>query len=308
MVRKLQEAERNFGQVHLMRDRQDGERLVAVKQVPNVWLRSSPSEFLREHPSETENPWQDIGCTNFLNHVGYPFACRLLGVYRDDEHSYIVTSFATEGDLFSWCENSALQPGHEREVVVLPIARQIIEGVQQLHDLSIVHQDISLENLLLSQAEDCSLHIRIIDFSMASTSCHFRGSALGKPVYQAPEFHEDEELGYDGFLSDAFAVGVTLYALVAKDYPWLTTKPGGCKLFEYVRKQGFRKYVGRRKLRGSTARVADIMSEPLMQLLEGLLQLDPAKRLTLGERVWKESEHRRSVWDMAWLQTGPGQK
>ena len=64
----------------------------------------------------------------FLNDVGYPYACDLLGVYRDSEHTYaaasernglrstdtalqsttvvaeVVTTFATEGDLFSWCE------------------------------------------------------------------------------------------------------------------------------------------------------------------------------------------------------------
>ena len=59
----------------------------------------------------------------FLNDVGFPYACDLLGVYRDAEHTYalssehvgggglawrkfleVVTTFATEGDLFSWCE------------------------------------------------------------------------------------------------------------------------------------------------------------------------------------------------------------
>ncbi len=74
---------------------------------------------------------QDIGCVRFLNKAKYPYACELLGVYRDPEHTYVrrpvgrvlkntmswdtarilrwrraevVTTFATEGDLFSWCE------------------------------------------------------------------------------------------------------------------------------------------------------------------------------------------------------------
>jgi serine/threonine protein kinase len=286
-----------------MRDEQD-QRLVAVKQIPNLWFKKTHAEFCKEHPVETENPWDDVGCTSFLNGVGFPFASSLLGVYRDDAHTYVVTPFATEGDLFSWCESSDLPPGQDREVLVLPLARQIIEGIQQLHDLSIVHRDLSLENILLSQ-EDGSLQMRIIDFSMASTARRFRCSTRGKPVYQAPELHTDQE--YDAFLSDAFAVGVTLYAIVAKDYPWLSTKPGGCKLFEYVRKKGFRSYVGKRKLRCSSEKVAEVMSEPLMDLLEGLLDFDPTTRLTLGERVWGEGgDTRWSVWDMPWLRTGPG--
>jgi len=297
MVRKLQDATRNRGQVHLMRDT-SGDRLVAVKQMPTRWVRRCHSDFIIEHPTETEMPWQDVGCVRFLNDVGYPYACTLLGLYRDDVHTYVVTSFASEGDLFSWCE-VGVPPGLEREVVVHPLARQMMEGMQQLHDLSIVHRDISLENILLSKLDDDSLRIRIIDFSMASTSRRFRNCVRGKASYQAPELHTDGE--YDAFLSDAFSLGVTLYALLLKDYPWLSTRPGGCKCFEYVRKHGFRSYLAKRKLRNSQARVADVMSEPLKQLLEGMLALDPADRLTLGERVWSVDGARKSVWDEPWM-------
>lgn len=301
VIRKLQDATRNRGQVLLMKDHQT-DRLVAVKQMPTRWVGTNHSEFVIDHPSETELPWQDVGCVSFLNLVGYEYACDLLGVYRDDVHTYVVTSLASEGDLFSWCEGG-VSPGLEREQVVMPIARQILEGVQQLHDFGIVHRDLSLENVLISKDEtDESLHCRIIDFSMASTSQWSRHCVRGKASYQAPELHGDDE--FDSYLSDAFSLGVTLYAVLLKDYPWLSTRKGGCKCFEYVRKHGFRAYLAKRKLRNSTQKVSEFMSEPLVQLLEGLLCLDPAKRLTLGERKW--NGQRRSVWDEPWIHEGPG--
>lgn len=304
MIRKLQDATRNRGKVFLMRDIAE-DRLVAVKQMPNRWIRNSHSDFVIEHPAETEMPWQDVGCVQFLNTMGYPYACSLLGVFRDDEHTYVVTSFASEGDLFSWCE-VGVAPGLEREVLVYPLARQMVEGIQQLHDMAIVHRDLSLENILLTKLDDAeaSLSIRIIDFSMASTQRRFRNCVRGKASYQAPELHTDSE--YDAFLTDAFSLGVTLYAVLLKDYPWLSTRPGGCKCFEYVRKHGFRSYLAKRKLRNSQARVADVMSEPLKQLLEGMLALNPDERLTLGERVWGTSSGRRSVWDEPWMHGSPG--
>eukprot|EP00930_Biecheleria_cincta_P058699 TRINITY_DN4449_c0_g3_i1.p1 TRINITY_DN4449_c0_g3~~TRINITY_DN4449_c0_g3_i1.p1 ORF type:complete len:470 (+),score=55.61 TRINITY_DN4449_c0_g3_i1:48-1457(+) len=301
VIRKLQDATRNRGQVLLMKDHQT-DRLVAVKQMPTRWVGTSHSDFVIDHPSETELPWQDVGCVSFLNIVGYSYACDLLGVYRDDVHTYVVTSLASEGDLFSWCEGG-VSPGLEREQVVMPIARQILEGVQQLHDFGIVHRDLSLENVLITKDEtDESLHCRIIDFSMASTSRIFRHCVRGKASYQAPELHGDEQ--YDAYLSDAFSLGVTLYAVLLKDYPWLSTRVGGCKCFEYVRKHGFRAYLAKRKLRNSTQKVSEFMSEPLVRLLEGLLCLDPAQRLTLGERKW--NGQRRSVWDEPWIHEGPG--
>merc|ERR1719324_2235018 len=99
---------------------------------------------------------------------------------------------------------------------------------------------------------------------MASATRMFRNCVRGKASYQAPELHGDAE--YDAYLSDVFSLGVTLYALLLKDYPWLSTRPGGCKCFEYVRKHGFRAYLAKRKLRNSGQRIGDMMSEPCKQL------------------------------------------
>lgn len=294
---KVQDAVRNCGQVYRMLDSTD-DRQVAVKKMPNNWVCMCHDEFVKEHPQETELPWQDIGCTSFLNGVGYLYGCPLLGVYRDAESTNVVTALASEGDLFSWCgAHSATPPGSTRESLMLPLAIQVLESVRNLHEMSIVHRDLSLENLLVStDPKQSALHIQVIDFSMASTGRPVGGGIRGKASYQAPEVHAGGEC--DGFLSDAFAVGVILYAALVKDYPWMSTRPGGCKCFEFVCKHGFRAYVEKRRLRGGRGTVAQHMSEALLQLLEGLLALEPAQRLTLGESVWTE---RKSVWQEPWL-------
>uniref|UniRef100_A0A7S4W7R2 Protein kinase domain-containing protein n=1 Tax=Alexandrium monilatum TaxID=311494 RepID=A0A7S4W7R2_9DINO len=301
-IEKVQDAARNHGQVHVMRD-SCNDRLVAVKKMPNHWVQKSHSEFIRQYPFETEQPWQDIGCNHFLSTNGYAHGCRLLGVYRGPQHTSVVTEFASEGDLFSWCgAPTNAQPGPAREGLLKPLALQILNGVKELHEMAIVHRDISLENLVMSKGEEKSLKVCVIDFGMSSTARFFRNCVSGKPSYQAPEFYSETD--YDAFLSDAFAVGISLYAAFVKDYPWLSTKPGGCKCFDYFRRNGFRKYIAKRKLRGFGGMVvADVMSEPLVQLLEGLLSIDPAARLTLGESFW-ETGSRRSALDEPWLYEG----
>lgn len=301
LVQKLSDASRNRGVVQLMRDMQYN-RSIAVKQMPNWWVRVNHEAFVEEHPTETEWPWQDLGCTYFLNSVGFTYACHLHDVYRSPTHTFVTTSFATEGDLFNWCQAGS-EPGPERESAVAPIAVQILSGVKQLHDMRIVHRDISLENILLEKfltnTGNPTEEIRIIDYSMASSMRLFRNCVRGKASYQAPELHQDHE--YDAFLSDTFSVGVTLYAMVMMDYPWLSTKPGGCKCFQYVQKHGIRSYFGKRKVRGSEKKVGERMTEPMQQLLEGMLSLDPSKRLTLGESG--HNSDRRSVWDEPWIKS-----
>jgi len=307
MLGKVEDAVRNCGKVLLMRDRVE-DKLVAVKRMPNEWVRECHSDFVKAYPGETELPWQDIGCNRFLNEVGYQYGCNLLGVYRNETHTDVVMDLASEGDMFRWCEGHlTVPPGPEREAMVRPLARQMIEGVQQLHDMSIVHRDLSLENILMcrSQTAEGGFNVQVIDFGMASTVRYFQRCVRGKASYQGPEVHLDEE--YDAFLSDAFAVGVALYALLVRDYPWLSTRAGGCKCHEYVVKRGFRAYLSKRKVRGTTDPVFNSLSPSLVKLLEGLLSLDPASRLTLGERAWLGPDGvptRKSVWDEEWLNEG----
>eukprot|EP00929_Paragymnodinium_shiwhaense_P120280 TRINITY_DN92214_c0_g1_i1.p1 TRINITY_DN92214_c0_g1~~TRINITY_DN92214_c0_g1_i1.p1 ORF type:complete len:575 (+),score=89.89 TRINITY_DN92214_c0_g1_i1:295-2019(+) len=301
LVGKVEDATRNRGTVFVMRDLHTSEgRLVAVKKMPNSWIHGSHKEFCEAYPHETEFPWQDIGCNRFLNSVDFPQACELLGVYRDSEHTGVVTSFCTEGDLFAWCCNLDISPGRDRELLFHPFARQIAYSVQQLHELSIVHRDLSLENMLMTKNEsDGSLEVKLIDYGMASTSRYFKNCVRGKASYQAPEVHTTQE--YDAFQADAFAVGVIIYSVLFKDYPWLSTRPGGCKCFEYVRKHGFRKYFQKRNLRQTHRPIIEFMSEPLLQLFSGLLALDPEERLTLGESTWGADSGRRSIWDEPWM-------
>jgi len=300
-IRRLQDACRNHGQVNLMFDTVDS-CLVAVKQMPNWWICQSHGEFLEEHSAETELPWQDIGCVRFLESVGYPFLCRLQSVARDDNHTYLVFAYATEGDLFSMAVKGP-SPGSEREMHFKPLVRQLFQGLKELHEVSVVHRDISPENVVCSI--DCASdkqEIKLIDFGMALPTRYTAslGQAVGKPSYIAPEMHH--EGSYDAFLADAFSAGVVVYALLLQDYPWITTKPGGCKRFEYVEKHGLRAYMMKQKVRGTSFKIGECMSEPLKELLIGLLNFDPAQRLTLGECSYPH--RRRSVWDGEWLKAG----
>merc|ERR1719161_2296603 len=90
---------------------------VAVKQMPNWWVLDNHEAFRAQHPNESEMPWQDIGCTHFLNTVGFEDVCTLHGVFRGASYTYVATAFATEGDLFGWCQGGA-KPGPERELAV----------------------------------------------------------------------------------------------------------------------------------------------------------------------------------------------
>mmetsp|Transcript_36990 Transcript_36990/g.85358 ORF Transcript_36990/g.85358 Transcript_36990/m.85358 type:complete len:630 (+) Transcript_36990:36-1925(+) len=293
VVHKLQDATRNQGSVTLMRETANG-HLFATKVMPNWWIKESHEAFNAAHPAETEQPWQDLGCNNFLDAIGYPFSIGLLGVYRDEKTTSVMTRFAGGGDLFAWASSLDLPPGPAREACIRPLARQLVRGVQQLHELQISHRDLSAENILIGAGP--TPQVKVIDFGAASTSRFLQGS-VGKPSYQAPEMFEGGDT--DTFLTDAFAVGVTIYAACVLDYPWMDTSGRGDKCVQFIRMKGFKAYIARRRLPNSSLKVADVLSEDLTHLLEGLLNFDPSHRYCLGESAL--SRTRPSVWETEWL-------
>jgi len=301
-VKTRQDALHNHTHVdHMLQSLEGSMRAVAVKRLPNAWMKAGPQEFLAHQPRAAERPWCDLGILRYLNSIRFPWACDLLGVFRDEEHTYAITSLATNGNLFAWSECKP-DPGPSREAIMLPIVRQVFAAIASLHELGLAHRDVSLENILLTQGADGELQVRIIDFAMATSARECCMEVRGKPSYQAPEMHL--ETCYDPFLADAFSLGVTLFAMALRDYPWSSTKPGVCPLFGYVRMSGFKSFLQNRRLRpeiGNDYLVA-VLSPSFTALLEGLLFLEPYQRLTLGEPCLAEATERRaSVWDMEWL-------
>lgn len=303
MVRVLMDAPRNFGHVYLMVDTTNRE-FVAVKQMPTSWVGTCHSDFLANHPKESEQPWRDFGCTRFLAAAGYAAVLNLRGVYRDQRFTYMVSDFATAGDLCSWCNLVEPVSFIELELAVQPLVIQICKAVRDLHNLGVVHRDLSPENILQCEKTSAScqnptagLEVKIIDFAMASCQRWDKDHVTGKLRYLAPEVHTARE-ETDGFLRDAFAVGVTLFSMIKRKFPWKSTQPGKCMSFQLFERQGLQAI-----LRRSNDPNQGHMSERLVCLLEGLLNTDPSKRLTLGERAF--GSNRRSVWDEPWMQEGP---
>mmetsp|Transcript_7301 Transcript_7301/g.18249 ORF Transcript_7301/g.18249 Transcript_7301/m.18249 type:complete len:385 (-) Transcript_7301:174-1328(-) len=282
-VSVLQEAVRNHGRIEVAEDRKLN-RLVAVKAMPLWWARSSHREFVAAHPKENEYPWLDMAMTVYLRNVAnIASVCEFLGVFLRDTEARgpeicFVLTYCAGGDLLSWLGQSLRTKSLDREALSRPIVLETFKTVHRLHRLGIAHGDLSLENVLL---QGCSGEVRLIDFG-ASTGPRATGSR-GKPSYQAPECHSRKE--YDAMAADSFSLGVLLFTLVTGNYPWRSTQGQACQCFHYFTRRGLTAYLAARTLDRGTGKalpLLNIMSGNVVSLLEGLLNPDPASRLTVA--------------------------
>ncbi|KAM7197322.1 Protein kinase-like domain containing protein [Naviculisporaceae sp. PSN 640] len=141
----------------------------------------------------------------------------------------LVLSYCPGGDLFDVASGnrSLLTPGLLRRIFA-----ELVGAVQYLHGMNIVHRDIKLENVLVNlppselsctttdwttypysviTLTDLGLSRRIAEDEKLETRC-------GSDDYAAPEVIMGQP--YDGRATDAWSLGVLLYALLESRLPF----------------------------------------------------------------------------------------
>lgn len=297
-VKTLAPAAAGQGVVELRTSQEQPAQSVAVKIMPRNLLRSCPEEFDRAFPDAKERPWIDIAIVKRLNILKFPYTCKFLGVFADQEQVYIMTSFATRGDLFTWCQTDKTMAGMAREAAMRPVISQLFRGVSWLHNLGVAHLDLSCENVMLTQNGENELQVKIIDFGMASLSRTMQ-AVRGKRSYQAPEMHVLAV--YDTFLADDFSIGVIVYCMAVHYYPWQYTKPGKDRGCEFARSHGMLTFLRKKRMPCDKRPIAEVFSRAFLELLCGLLAFTPELRHSIGEECFEHGTRQALNAKSPWL-------
>lgn len=136
--------------------------------------------------------------------------------WRDRQHLYY---------LMTWHDGASLKArlagGHRfSSAEVVDLGCEILRGVGALHRLAIVHRDIKPDNLHL----DAQGKLRILDLGVSATDGQEFNEINnpGTPSYMAPDLYAG---GRANESTDLYAVGVTLYELLTRHYPYGEIEP-----------------------------------------------------------------------------------
>lgn len=177
----------------------------------------------------------EFDLANGLNH---PSVARFYDFHDDPSICYLTHEYAADGDL------AAARGRPWRHY--LPCIAQLCDALAYLHEHGIVHRDVKLNNVLLTE----NGRAKLIDFGIASRIGPEGLRSGGSPRSASPQQHAGEA---PSPADDAYAVGVALYELLTGTLPAAGAAP-------------------------DTTDLPDDVPQALADLIAALTDADPARR------------------------------
>jgi len=137
------------------------------------------------------------------------------GVASDVDEAPFIVMELLEGRNLEQETDGEPQPPH----MVVMWLRQVAIALDKAHRLGIVHRDLKPENVFLTQREDGSALVKILDFGIVKMLAERGvttqgGQLLGTPMYMAPEQINREGSGITG-ATDRYALGLIAHKLLS---------------------------------------------------------------------------------------------
>ncbi|KAJ2794542.1 hypothetical protein H4R20_006189, partial [Coemansia guatemalensis] len=203
-----------FGKVYRARPRkaQYGAEYVAIKVVDKRGLRDSSAE---------QRLATEVAIHETLEHR---HVVRLYESFEDDRFVYLVMEYCAGGDLWRHLRRRQQNMGSTAtgEIAAVDesearrIVGQVAAAMAYLHAGGVLHRDLKLANILLTDTGD----VRVADFGLATSvgaGLAEPATVCGTPSYLAPEMLARRAYGFE---ADVWALGCLLLTLLTGLQPF----------------------------------------------------------------------------------------
>ena len=189
--------------------------------------------------------------------LDHPNIAPILEILYLDDVIITVMNFYHYGDLYNVMERRKLN-----EYEILEIAKKLVDALCYLHERGVAHRDIKPENIVLDSAWNPVL----IDFGLCTEqkSC-LSQTICGTLFFLPPEIINDDE--YDAMKADIWSLGITIYVLLTKRYPFSKSNPK----------------VVREEIQHIDMILKSSLGQNMYELLSKMLVVDPSQRKTAQE-------------------------
>ena len=208
---------------------------------------------------------QEIEIFKILHH---PYICRYYYKANYNSDCYIVSEYLKNKNIIDYIYDSLEKEDNTfnifDEKFICKIFCQMLSAIEYMHNNYIVHRDIKLENTIFDEYGD----IKLTDFGFSKKlkKGEYLQDHRGSEIYSSPEVIVYEN-DYDGYLADIWSLGVCLFFLIFKDYPFSNDA------------QDFKEKLRDSDLTFPEAEASDLVKD----LIKKILEKNPKKRINIAQ-------------------------
>lgn len=201
---------------------------------------------------------------------GHPHVVELMHNEITNRHGYLFFGFCRGGALGDLVRSLGPRPEDFARTVLV----QLVNALNYVHSLDLVHRDVKPGNVFLDEPE-CDhrrVHVRLGDFGLARKHTHERGgdpaaammnTFCGSPMFMAPEILSRQTYGRD---VDFFGLGAVIFFVVTGAPPYKSRRLD--QLIEDVK-------MGKVK----RPRYPDTLSASARDIIDRMLAANPSLRI-----------------------------
>jgi len=189
-----------FGKVTLVVNKLNGDQFAA-------------KQMACRRPSQRKEYEDEVSIMKELHH---PKLLQCEDAFIEGRTATLILELVTGGELFDRISDENFELTEE---MAGKYVSQILEGVNYMHSLNVLHLDLKPENILCLSKEKFD-EIKIIDFGFAR---HWDPKRPLKVMFGTPEFVAPEVVNFDtlGKGTDVWSIGVIAYVMVSGLSPFM---------------------------------------------------------------------------------------
>jgi protein-serine/threonine kinase len=234
----------------------------------------------KQRPGESSKKYQKRLTAEFCisSSMAHPNVINTLDLLQDEKGIYCeVMEYCSGGDLYTL----VLSAGQLEVTEADCFFKQLMRGVEYMHEMGVAHRDLKPENLLLTTHGS----IKITDFGNGECfrmawekEAHMTAGLCGSAPYIAPEEYVDRE--FDPRAVDVWACGIIYMAMRTGRHLWRVAQKGEDEFFD--------RYLEDRKEESGYRPIEVLRRRQCRNVIYSILDPNPTRRLTAHQVLFSE--------------------